>query len=211
MDYQQLLTAIRGLETGECPVAGPEAVPRIGVGGYLEIGADTYRVCGHDRYLDVRWSDFRRRKRQEWVHELTLLHLTTGRRIWVEWSCDDAPEMTETVQTLRLKDILFNGRPVSRRALEDIADAGSGVVYWHGRAFHYDEDETWAALYFRADSNTPLPVRMYEFVSSDEMYLTIEAWHADGERPMREAFVSRPLETGRVKVLQFGAGCTGGE
>ena len=52
------------------------------------------------------------------------------------------------------------------------------------------------------DDKNGIPMRAYEFESSNGKYLSIETWHED-DRPEREAFLSHQINTHQISVLQI--------
>ncbi|MEY8262687.1 MAG: hypothetical protein RPR98_00665, partial [Bermanella sp.] len=49
----------------------------------------------------------------------------------------------------------------------------------------------------------PLQVRLYEFGSADDQYLTIELWQDEDSKPEREAFISMELSHKEISILQI--------
>ena len=206
------LQAIRGLrpDAGE-PIPGKD-IRDLATGDYCEIGGEAFRVRRVYRYLDVKWSDFRRRKQDYWITELELLSLHTGEPIWVEWEIDDELEIYRTTEKLTLRAIQYQGRALRTADLEDMAEEEEGTVRASGKSWEYSEEDTWAARFFKVERpDDPVNVddgatlRVYEFEASDGASLSIEAWHEeDDERPDREAFLSRRESADRIAVLQLG-------
>ena len=101
-----------------------------------------------------------------------------------------------------MREIQYGGKAITRSQLEAIAEAESGEVTFNGQVFHYVEDDTWAALYYRAADDDPSPVRFYEFESTKGHYLTIESWEDDDCRASREAFISETVRPQSIYILQ---------
>jgi hypothetical protein len=83
-DYRQRFEAIRGLSmhtVGDRPKVDITAVKQ---GGYIEFGGDTFQVLKLNRYLEVKWEDFSKLKKDYWVTELLLLNLLTGESATIE-------------------------------------------------------------------------------------------------------------------------------
>ena len=206
------LQAIRGLrpDMGE-PLSGKD-IRDLGTGDYCEIGDEVFRVRRVYRYLEVKWGDFRRRKRDYWITELELLSLHTGEATWVEWEIDDELEIYRTTEKLALRAIQHQGRALRAADLEAIAEEEEGAVQAGGRSWEYSEEDTWAARFFKVERpDDPVnvdegaPLRVYEFESADGTGLSIEAWHEEpDEKPDREAFLSRRESADRIAVLQLG-------
>jgi hypothetical protein len=194
--------AIRGLS----PEAGQrqckQDIRQVKKGGYLEIKGDTYLVSEAFRYLEVKWSSFKKKKNEYWVTELQLLNVLTGEKTFIEWEFDDELEVSQTVSEVQLKDLTENGQPLTRKILDDIAEEETGIIKYKGKSFHYIEDDTWAALFYRNATDEPLQVRMYEFKGDDGTGLTLELWEEEDSKPEREAFISRELSASAIKVLQ---------
>lgn len=198
------LEAIRGLDLASGQASSSAKISDLLAGGYLDLNGVTYRVERMFRYLDVKWSSFKKRKADYWVTELELFNVLTGEKKYLEWEVDDDLEISETIREVRLSQILVKGQPVSRRHLESIADEESGAVTVGGTEYHYSEDDTWAALFYREADADPLPVRMYEFESRKGEGLTIEMWEEEEDKPEREAFLSQSVSAHSVVVLQTG-------
>ncbi|PWK42181.1 DUF4178 domain-containing protein [Pleionea mediterranea] len=204
LDIKQRLQEVRGLTLFNPMDKSALKVQSINSHSYLDINNETYKVTGVSRYLDVKWNNFKKRNNDYWVTELQLVHLVSGKSTFIEWEYDDELEIGETLAEVKLRDIQFDGKPLTRAALEYIADEEMGSVTCQGKTYHYVEDDTWAALYYRSNDATPLPVRMYEFASDDDQFLTVEAWEEDDDKPSREAFISRSVKETSVVVLQLG-------
>lgn len=198
------LEAIRGLDLASARAPSSASISDLQAGGYLDLNGGTYRVERIFRYLDVKWSSFKKRKADYWVTELELFNVLTGEKKYLEWEVDDELEISETLSEVRLSQILAKGQPVTRRHLEAIAEEESGAVTVSGTEYHYSEDETWAALFYREADSEPLPVRMYEFESRKGEGLTVEMWEEEEDRPEREAFLSHSVSPHSVVVLQAG-------
>lgn len=198
----QRLDAIRGLDLSAGAAHASPTLQELREGGYLDINGVTYRVDRLFRYLDVKWSSFKKRKHDYWVIELALFNVLTGQKQYLEWEVDDEIEISETLREVRLAQITVGGRALTRHDLEAIADEEAGTVTVAGVNYDYSEDDTWAALFYREDDAEPLPVRMYEFVSGSGEGLTIEAWVDEDDKPEREAFISRSVPLSAVTTLQ---------
>lgn len=206
-DLSKRLTAIRGLN----PLPNQERhtldITAIKQGGYLELDKQTWKVSNIFLYLDVKWSNFQPRKKDYWVTELELYSLNTGKTLYVEWEIDDELEICQTDALVKMRDIEFEGKSLRRSDLDYIADEEEGEVTHNGVRYEYSEDDTWAGLFIKVhDSKEGIPMRAYEFESKDGKFLTIEAWHEDGdERPDREAFLSHQIDSQTIGVLQIGS------
>ncbi len=204
-DVNRRLSAIRGLELPPPDKRKSLAIQHLKPGGYLDLDGETYQVLDVFRYLEVKWNNFGKPKKQYWVTELQLMHLLSGTTRFIEWEVDDKLELSQTLSEVALRDIHCEGRPLTRAVLEAIAEEEYGVVECQGKSFRYSDDDSWAALFYRNAEDEPLPVRLYEFSSDDGSYLTIELWQEEGSKPAREAFVSRELDGRQVVVLQADA------
>ncbi|MFT5604725.1 MAG: hypothetical protein ACI9G5_001686 [Paracoccaceae bacterium] len=204
MSIQKRVQAIRGLRPSCDPESEGLDIRKLDVGGYLDIRGETFQVGGIGKYLDVRWSNYKRRKKEYWVTELEIFNLLTGKIAHVEWEEDDALEMSETLLEIKLRDISCDGKAVTRSDLELMAEDEKGCLKYKAEQFHYSEDESWAAVYYRSRDDDPAPVRLYEFESNSGQCLTIEMWDDDGDHE-REAFLSQELGLDDVVVLQASA------
>lgn len=202
---REQLDAIRGLDLSSGPDSGAD-ISQVESGGYLDISGETYKVEAIHRYLDVKWSNYSRRKSEYWVTEIELCHLPSMRTVYIEWEIDDQLEVYLTDRMVSLRSITVGGRSVSRSMLDRIVEEEEGSVFCNGQEFHYEEDDTWAALFYRANSAEPLKVRMLEFSSNDASCLTIELWDNEEGKPEREAFISHKISAKSVKVLQRSIG-----
>ncbi len=203
------LTAIRGLNPMVEKARTGFDITSINQGGYIELNDQTWKVINKFKYLDVKWSSFKRRKTDYWVTELELFSLNTGESIYIEWERDDTLEICQTDAVLKLRDIKYNGKSIKQKDLEAIADEEEGEVVVNGTSYAYSEDDTWAGLFFKDTSdNDGIPMRAYEFESSNGDYLTVETWHeddheGDDNRPDREAFLSHDITQQSMAILQI--------
>ena len=193
---------VRNLSSDASQRQCKQDIRQVKKGGYLEIKGDTYLVSESFRYLEVKWNSFKKKKNEYWVTELQLLNVLTGEKTFIEWEFDDELEISQTVSEVQLKDLTENGKPLTRNILDDIAEEETGIIKYKGKSFHYIEDDTWAALFYRNTTDEPLQVRMYEFKSDDGTGLTLELWEEEDSKPEREAFISRELAASAITVLQ---------
>lgn len=194
--------AVRGLSPEISQRQCKQDIRQVKKGGYLEIKGETYLISEAFRYLEVKWSSFKKKKNEYWVTELQLLNVLTGEKTFIEWEFDDELEISQTVSEVQLKDLTENGKPLTRKILDDIAEEETGIIKYKGKNFHYIEDDTWAALFYRNTTDEPLQVRMYEFKGDDGTGLTLELWEEEDSKPEREAFISQELSASAIKVLQ---------
>lgn len=207
MNVQERLTAIRGLNPAPVVERKSFDIRNLKKGGYVDWDSQTWLVKNVYLYLDVKWKDFSKRKKDYWVTELELYSLNNGQVRFVEWEFDDELEVSQTDSIVALRDIQYDGRSIKSRDLEEIADEEEGEVIVNGTTFFYIEDDTWAGLFMKAGgSKEGTPMRAYEFASQKDSYLTIETWHEeDDERPEREAFISHEVKGSVFEVLQTSA------
>jgi hypothetical protein len=204
IDYKQRFDAVRGLSM---PSAGsrPKAdITSVKKGGYIEFGGNSFQVVKVNRYLEVKWKNFSKLKKEYWVTELQLFNLLTGGSSAIEWEIDDELEVSVTTQRVSLLDITFKGGHLKYADLELIADEEEGVVSVAGTTFHYEEDDTWAALFYGGDSDDHSQVRMMEFSDRGKKGLTVELWEEEACKPAKEAFLSEAINPSTVTVLQAG-------
>jgi len=204
-DIASRLAAIRGLNPLSEADRKKHDITSLLEGGYLELDNQTWRVSKVYRYLDVKWDNFKPRKKDYWVTELELFSLEKGTTRYVEWEVDDELEICQTDSLVKMRDIKFENKSLSRDDLEYIADEEEGVVSYKSTDYHYSEDDTWAGLFIKQkDSKDGIPMRAYEFESDKGSFLTIETWHEeDDERPDREAFLSHQIKNNAITVLQL--------
>lgn len=205
-DVATRLAAIRGLNPLSAAEQSKLDITGLKKGGYLELDKQTWKVSNVFLYLDVKWDNFKPRKKDYWVTELELFSLETGKTMYVEWEIDDELEVCQTDALVKMRDIKFEGKSLSRADLEYIADEEEGTVSYQGIDYAYSEDDTWAGR-FTKDKGVKdgIPMRAYEFESADDTSLTIETWHEDDDdRPQREAFISHQIKSKTIAVLQVG-------
>jgi hypothetical protein len=204
MNVQERLAAIRGLNPAPVAERASFDIRDLKKGGYVDWDDQTWLVQHVYLYLDVKWKDFSKRKKDYWVTELELVSLNTAKVRFVEWEYDDELEVSQTDLIVALRDIQYGGRPIKHRDLAEIAEEGEGEVIVDGTTYAYVEDDTWAGLFMKAGgSKKGTPMRAYEFASEKDTFLTIETWHEDDEdRPEREAFVSHQIKGNLFEVLQ---------
>ena len=204
INVQERLTAIRGLTPA--PIAKRKSfdIRNLKKGGYVDWDDQTWLVQNIYLYLDVKWKDFSKRKKDYWITELELYSLNTGKVRFVEWEYDDELEVSQTDSIVQLRDIQYEGRPIKRRDLEEIAEEEEGEVIVDGTKYFYVEDDAWAGLFMKVGgSKEGTPMRAYEFASQKDTYLTIETWYEeDDDRPEREAFISHEIKANLFQVLQ---------
>jgi hypothetical protein len=179
------------------------SIQELNVGGFIEFDNSTFKVISMSKYLEVKWSSFKKKKSEYWVTELQLLNLLSGEKSFIEWEFDDELEISKTLSRAKLKDITCDNAPLTRAHLEEISEEEHGSVQYKGVRYHYSEDDTWAALYYPTTESEPLQVRLYEFGSDNEQYLTIELWEDDDAKPEREAFISMELKKKKISILQL--------
>ena len=107
---------------------------------------------------------------------------------------DDHAMFRDTVRQVFAKELVPN--------LDKFEE--EGIVSIDGAKFHYEEDDTWAALYYDENATDHSQVRMMEFSSGGKKSLTVELWEDEGAKPDKEAFLSEVIKPSAVKVLQAG-------
>lgn len=200
-NIKKRLGAIRGLNPMPEAERHKFGIADLKIGGYFSFRGQNWKVVSISRYLDVKWENFGRRKKEDWTTELTFLSLSTGELGFIEYSKDDFFEIFFTEKEVKLREL-----GIGRSELEAIADEEEGYVFLGGMRFHYSEDETWAALYFREGESVGIPVRFYEFEGDDGTCLTVELWHDDmtgDAHPEREAFISGEIDPSELAILQL--------
>ncbi len=206
-DIKQQLQAIRSLEVLPKQERQKLDITSVKKGGFIELNNDTWQIINYYSYLDVKWEDFSPRKKDYWVIELELYSLTKGIKTFVEWEIDDELELCLIDASIKLRDIQFEGKSLTRKNLAYIEDEEEGEVNYKGTKYFYSDDDTWAGLFFKMpeDAKTKsnaIPLRMYEFESDDGQYLSIESWHENEDKAEREAFISHSIKSTDIQVLQ---------
>ncbi len=177
-------------------------------GGYISFNGQNFLVVSVSKYLDVKWTLFKKRKKDYFVTELELFSLKTGETSYIEWEFDDKLEIYLTTKEIKLRELTFNGQKIKKNILEDISEEEEGDIEFSGETYSYVEDDTWAGLYFRdASVKEGIPVRFYEFESKKGTSLTVEVWYEEvgDDRPEREAFLSSELSSNKIEILQLEA------
>ena len=207
MDIKDQFKALRTLEVLPESEQRKLDIKSVKLGGFIELNNDIWKVINHYSYLDVKWANFAKRKKDYWMIELGLLSLTTGKKTCVEWKIDDELEISLTDSFIKIRDIQFNNKSLTRSDIDFIEDEEEGQVKINGAIYHYSDDDTWAGLFYKTeqDAKTKVngsPLKVYEFESDKEEYLSIEMWHDKNEKAEREAYVSHSIKTTDIKVLQ---------
>ncbi len=199
IDVREQLQEIRTLNNP----SNSSNIQELNIGGFVEFDNSTFKIIGVSKYLEVKWNNFKKKKSEYWVTELQLLNLLSGDKSFIEWEFDDELEISKTLSQVKLKDITYEKSQLTRRHLDDIAEEEHGTVQYKGVSYHYSEDDTWAALYYPTTGAEPLQVRLYEFGSDNDQYLTIELWEDEDSKPEREAFISMELKKRKLSILQL--------
>jgi hypothetical protein len=204
---KQQFEAIRSLEILPIQERQKLDITHVKKGGFIELNNDTWQVINYYSYLDVKWKDFSPRKKDYWVAELELYSLTRGIKTFVEWEVDDELEVSLTDSSIKLRDIQFAKKSLTKKDLDYIEDEEEGEVTFNGIKYFYSDDDTWAALFFKTiedakNKSNSIPLRVYEFESDDGQYLSIESWQENEDRAEREAFVSHAIKSESITVLQ---------
>ncbi len=142
------LDAIRGLK----PMAKDERckfnITDLGVGGYFTLKDQSWLVLELNKYVDVKWRDFSRRKRDEWVYELTIMSLKTGEVKYIEYLVPTQPVSAAApfLQNLREHwEKNFGNWEMSLVRPQDAQDAVVGLMPF------------WCAIQFESITSLPLP------------------------------------------------------
>jgi len=167
-------------------------------------GGLAYVVTDVMTYEEVRWKDFSRKKQPYVVTELKTFCISNGATVYFEWEEDDTVEATVTTRALDLKELRIGGTTATRDAIEAIADEEDGEVTFDGNVYYYEEEDTYAALFF-SEKLQEVPVRMFAFESDRGEYLTIELWYDDKEdaKPSKEAYLSRDFHHETIEVIKI--------
>ncbi len=205
---QKRRDAIKGLNPITSSNRYKYSIQDIQTGGYIAFDNQNWKVLSLSKYLDVKWSNFKKRKKDYLVTELELFSLKSGKTTYLEWEFDDELEIYQTTQEIKLKELTFNGQKIKKSVLEDISEEEEGEIKYKGELYSYMEDYTWAGLYFKDESSQEgIPVRFYEFESKRGISLTVEMWYEEvgDDRPQREAFLSCELSPTKIEILQLKA------
>lgn len=173
----------------------------IKTGGYFTFNGENWKVQSISRYQETQWN-FQRDKRCE-VWELEVISLKTAEIHFIEWEFDDQLEIHMTENHLKFRDITDeNDQRIGKSDLDRLSDQEGGVKY-KGKTYWYDDDESWAAKFFRNNQgNKPERVRFYEFKTKNGDGLTIEAWYDEDEREC-DIWTSREVKARNIQVIQL--------
>ena len=178
------------------------SITNIKKGGFISLNKELWQVKKVYRYLDVKWSSFKKQDEDYYVTELELFSIDSGKTIYVEWEYDDSLEIYETIKEIKLRDIKYKDKAIKKSDLEEIADEEEGDIIYNGVTYYYNDDASWAALFYE-DNNDATPVRFYEFDNDNGVNLTIEVWYDDIEKSSREAFLSKDISKEKIEVIQL--------
>lgn len=205
---QKRRDAIKGLNPLHSSDRYKYSIKDVNKGGYISFDGQNWLVGSVSKYLDVKWSTFKKRKKDYFVTELELFSLKTGKKTYLEWEFDDSLEVYQTTKEIKLNQLTSNGQKIKKNVLEGISEEEEGDIKYLGEVYSYIEDDTWAALYFKDEGTTGgIPVRFYEFESKKGINLTVEVWYDEvgDDRPEREAFLSTEISSSKIEILQLKA------
>lgn len=173
-------------------------------GSYLSIDKENFTVLSISTYLETKWENFKKKKNDYIITELELFCLGSGEVRYIEWEEDDVVEAYITTDVLTLKSLKYRNKPVTKAVLDDIAENEEGILTVNGTQYHYDDEDTFSALY-NSDKHTDIPVRVFEFYCDNAQSLSVEFWYDDNDdlKPEKEAFFSKELNLNTLTVLQL--------
>lgn len=208
MDINEQILALRTLEVLPIDECKKHDIQSVMQGGFIEFKNDTWKVLKLHRYLDVKWKNFAKRKKDYWITQLELLSLTTSEKIFIDWKVDDELEVCLTDAEIKIRDIQYNKKPLTRADIDYIEDEEQGQVNYNGVVYHYSDDDTWAGLLYESidDAKNKVnetPLRVYEFESDDDQYLSVEAWYENEDKATREAYLSHSIKSNSIRILQL--------
>ncbi|MEA1955350.1 MAG: DUF4178 domain-containing protein [Campylobacterota bacterium] len=173
-------------------------------GSYLSIGKENFTVLSTSTYLETKWENFKKKKNDYYITELELFCIGSGEVRYIEWEEDDEIEAYITTGVLALKSLKHQNKPVTKKTLDNIAENEEGILTVNGVEYHYDDEDTFSALY-NSDKHTDIPVRVFEFYCDNAKSLSVEFWYDDNDdiKPEKEAFFSEELNLTTLTVLQL--------
>ncbi|MBF0369056.1 MAG: DUF4178 domain-containing protein [Magnetococcales bacterium] len=169
-------------------------------GGYFSLQGENWQVRAMHRYQETKW-DFQKDKRYT-LWELEIFSLKSAQVRHIEWGVDDDLEIFLAGERLKFRDLTDDqDRRVGKADLDRLADAEGGIKY-QGKTYWYNDDESWAAKFYRNNQGSPERVRFYEFATKNDDCLTIEAWYDEADREC-EIWTSREVDTHAIRILQL--------
>jgi len=195
------MNAIRGL----IPLAEADRhqydIRNLKVGGYFTYNGEQFQILGISRYQGSNWKFTKDKSWEVW--ELQILSLKTAEVRFVEWAIDDELEICLSESRLTFRDLTDEDNDrIGKSDLDRIVDREGGVIY-QGKTYWYDNEESWAAKYYKDNQgDDPELVRFYEFLSDDGGILTIEEWFNDDDCEY-EIWTSRDVPTDQIQILQL--------
>lgn len=198
------LAAIRGIDRTKLVAPDKRFNPdfaRISSGAVVSFENRTYVVRSVSFYDETSWN-FKKNENFR-VYEWQLFCLETGETVWFEWECDD--EVVAYLSTQELdSDPRKYGATDWKSFLDDDRLDSSLRIRHGGKSFGYDDDESWAAKYYRNGQGEPQYVRAYEFESASGECLTVEAWGKNMEGGV-QVWLSRRILPSAVTLLVQGS------
>lgn len=170
-------------------------------GTVIGLEGKTYCVFSVSHYDEWSWN-FKKDEKFR-VHEWGMTCLETGENAWFEWEKDDVVTAYLSSRKLDSDPSVFGAKDWKSFLDDDRLDR-SLKIRFEGGVFTYDDEESWAAKYYRDGAGEPQLVRAYEFGSQGPENLTIEVWGRDGSGGV-EIWLSGQVPPSAVTLLARGS------
>ena len=198
------LGAVRGIDRSK--LVRPESARHnvdfatITVGSVVAFEGKTCLVRNVSRYDETSWTF--KKDAKDRVYEWELFCLETGETLWFEWERDDTVVAFLSVAKLDNDPRKYGGTDWKSFLDDDRLDS-SLKIRANGKTYAYDDEESWAAKYYRGGEGDPVFARFYEFEAASGESLTIEAWGKDGGDGS-EIWTSREILPSAVTLVATG-------
>ncbi|MFB0964897.1 MAG: DUF4178 domain-containing protein [Patescibacteria group bacterium] len=168
-------------------------------GAVVSLSGKTYSVFSVSHYDEQSWN-FKKDEKFR-VHEWGMTCFETGETCWFEWEKDDTVSAYLSSRKLESSDL---GITDWKSFLHDDRLDSSLKLRFDGVTYSYDDEESWAAKYYRDGTGDPQFVRSYEFGSKGPEGLTVEVWGKDGSGGV-EIWLSKPVPASAPILIAYGS------
>lgn len=168
-------------------------------GAVVSLAGMTYSVFSVSHYDEQSWN-FKKDEKFR-VHEWGMTCFETGETCWFEWEKDDTVSAYLSSRKLESSDL---GVTDWKSFLYDDRLDSSLKLRFGGVTYSYDDEESWAAKYYRDGTGEPQYVRSYEFGSKGAEGLTVEVWGKDGSGGV-EIWLSKPVPASAPILIAYGS------
>ncbi|MCK5614512.1 DUF4178 domain-containing protein [Candidatus Pacearchaeota archaeon] len=173
------------------------------IGCCLGFRGKVFLVEGISRYDETKGSKFEK-KTGDQVFELKLFCLQNGETAYIEWEEDDEVEISLTIQEVTFRELRDEeGASIDEDDLDSMVNE-EGCFFLNGKLYVYDDD--WPTIYYRdanGEDGEGDNVYMYDLVTSDGEYLSIEEWDSGSGNEEYQLFLSIELYPDEVEIICF--------